>query len=68
MAHWHVYLFGIEWDDSKGEYDVSDLPQSVSLEVEADTRHDAIEEALTEVSDQFGMLIQQTEQIDAQRR
>lgn len=67
MAHWKVKLFGIEWDDGKGEYDVSELPPNLEVAVEADNKKEAIEYALTEASDEFGSLIQGTEQIEAKR-
>lgn len=67
MAQWKVKLFGIEWDDGKGEYDVSELPPNLECRVEADSKSDAIEYALREACDEFGSLIQGTEQIEAKR-
>jgi hypothetical protein len=67
MVEWHVYLYGIMWDDGKGEYDVSENPESLRVTVQADNREDAIEEALEVATDEFGALIEGTEQIEATR-
>ena len=65
---WNVKLYGIEWDDGKGEYDVSELPPNLEIKVEDDdvqTRNEAIERALEIASDEFDSLINGTEQIIA---
>jgi DNA-directed RNA polymerase subunit L len=65
---WNVKLYGIEWDDGKGEYDVSELPPNLEIKVEDDdvqTRDEAIERALEIASDEFDSLIDGTEQIVA---
>lgn len=55
---WTVYLWGIEWDSGKGEYDVSDLPRNLCLEgVIADTQSEAVEHGMNAASDQCGSLI-----------
>ena len=64
---WHIYLYGITWDDGKGEYDVSDLPENLRVHVEAESKDEAIEHALEEATDQWDMLIESTEQIRATR-
>lgn len=68
MAHWKVKLYGIEWDDGKGEYDVSELPPNLEVKVEADTKTQAIDYAMREATEEFGSLIAGTEQIEATRR
>lgn len=67
MAHWKVKLYGIVWDDGKGEYDVSELPPNLEVKVEADGKREAIDYAMREASDEFGSLIEGTEQIEAHR-
>lgn len=67
---WQIYLYGIVWDDGKGEYDVSDLPPNLRVEVPehiAADRNSAIEEALTIASDEYEFLIAGTEQIQVTR-
>lgn len=64
MAQWHVYLYGILWDDGKGEYDTSELPENLRVTVNAEDRSDAIEFAMSEASNEFGSLIEGTEQIE----
>jgi hypothetical protein len=64
---WHIYLYGIEWDDGKGEYDVSDHPENLRVHVDADSKEDAIERALEEATDEWDTLIASTEQIRATR-
>ena len=67
---WHVYLYGIQWDDGKGEYDVSELPENLRVSIsddDAEEETDAIELALTEASDEFGSLVAGTEQISVKR-
>lgn len=64
---WHVYLYGIEWDDGKGEYDVSELPPNLRVSVhsdDAETREEAMAMALEAATDEFGSLIAGTEQIE----
>ena len=66
MGAWQVYLYGIQWDDGKGEYDVSELPDNLRVTVHDDdaiTKREAIEYALGEASDEFGSLVEGTEQI-----
>ena len=66
MSAWHVYLYGIQWDDGKGEYDVSELPENLRVTIhtdDADNKQDAIELALEEATDSFGSLVAGTEQI-----
>ena len=63
---WKVYLYGIQWDDGKGEYDVSELPENLRVTIADDDAEDekqAIELAMTEATDEFGSLIASTEQI-----
>jgi hypothetical protein len=67
MAQWQVFLYGIVWDDGKGEYDVSENPENLRVTVEADSREEAIENALGEASDEFDALIDGTEQIVAKQ-
>lgn len=57
MKYWKIKFWGIRWDDGKGDYDVSALPQDVEVEVNEDTQVDAIELALSRVSDHYGFLI-----------
>jgi hypothetical protein len=65
MAQWKVHLYGIEWDDGKGEYDVSELPPNLVVTVEADNKKAAIEYAMREAAEEFGSLVAGTEQIEA---
>lgn len=67
MPRWKVKLFGITWDDGKGEYDVSGLPPNVEMTVEGYAKRDAIEYAMREISELYGTLIEGTEQIEAKR-
>jgi len=63
---WKVMLYGIDWDDGKGEYDVSELPENLQVTVHDDDAADkteAIGMALAEASDEFGSLVAGTEQI-----
>lgn len=63
---WEIYLYGIVWDDGKGEYDVSELPENLRVTVDfAESKSDAIERALEIASDEFGSLIEGTEQIES---
>lgn len=65
---WQIYLYGIVWDDGKGEYDVSELPENLRVTVDLEeSKEDAIERALEVASDEFGSLIEGTEQILATR-
>lgn len=64
---WKVTLYGIKWDDGKGEYDVSELPSHLQVIVQSDDRLEAIEFALEDASDTFGSLIVSTKQIEAVR-
>jgi hypothetical protein len=65
MAHWKVNLYGIMWDDGKGEYDVSELPPNLAVNVEADNKLQAIDRAMHEAAQEFGTLVAGTEQIEA---
>lgn len=67
MRKWKVMLYGILWDDGKGEYDVSELPPNLEVTAEADTKAEAIEIALEEATNEFGSLVAETEQIVATR-
>ena len=63
---WQVFLYGIQWDDGKGEYDTTELPENLRVTIDdhdAEDEKTAIELALTEASDEFGFLIAGTEQI-----
>lgn len=63
---WQVTLYGIIWDDGKGEYDVEDLPENLQIDVDfAESKSDAIERALEIASDEYESLIEGTEQIVA---
>lgn len=52
-----VRLFDIEWDDGKGEYDVSEAPNALLYEVEAPDRAAALEYAMQEADEEVGCLI-----------
>lgn len=67
MAQWKVMLYGIMWDDGKGEYDVSELPPNLEVRIDADSKGDAIELALEEATNEFDSLVAETEQIVATR-
>lgn len=70
MSAWHVYLYGIQWDDGKGEYDVSELPENLRVTIHTDdasTKDEAIELALEEATDSFDHLVAGTEQISVTR-
>ena len=70
MSAWHVYLYGIQWDDGKGEYDVGELPENLRVTIhtdDADSKDEAIELALEEAADSFDHLIAGTEQITVTR-
>lgn len=58
VVQWVVRLRSIEWDDGDGLYDVSQLPRSLDLFVEAPVRDAAIEYAMDDASDTYGSLIQ----------
>jgi hypothetical protein len=58
-----VQLRNIEWDDGKGEYDVSKLPKSRRTIVDAPDEDAALEHAMNEISDTYGSLIQSTDAI-----
>lgn len=64
---WKVTLYGIKWDDGKGEYDVSELPKHLQVIVRADNEEEAMHFALEDASDTFGSLIYGTKQIEAVR-
>ena len=72
LTHWHVFLYGIEWDDGNGEYDVSELPVNVRVALatdfdDEDAEEEAMEYALDQATDAFGSLINATRQIVAKR-
>ena len=54
---WRVRIESIEWDDGKGEYDVSDLPHSETVMVEADSKQAAIDAAMSALDQEHGSLI-----------
>jgi hypothetical protein len=55
---WIVDLRAIDWDDGKGEYDVSDLPTELDhIYVDADDSDEAIMQAMIDASDNHGFLI-----------
>lgn len=54
---WQVTIRGIEWDDGKGEYDVSDLPDEWTATVIAENSQEAIQYALTDADESNGSLI-----------
>ena len=62
---WHVFLYGIQWDD----YAVSELPENlrVTIESDAESNEEVIGQALTEVVGEFDSLIAGTEQIVVRR-
>jgi hypothetical protein len=63
---WKVMLYGITWDDGKGEYDVSELPPNLEVrDINAEYKETAIELALHEAATEFGALVAETEQIVA---
>ena len=63
---WRVYLYGIAWDDGKGEYDVTRLPKNLRLTVDANDVEHAMERALEDATDHVGFLIEGTQQILAE--
>lgn len=65
---WGIKLWGITWDDGKGEYDVEDLPRNLEIEVEAESYAEAKELALSEASDYYGFLIEGTHSIEVELR
>ena len=63
---WQVFLYGIQWDDGKGEYDLSELPENLRVTIDdadAEDKTAATELALAEATDEFDNLIAGTEQI-----
>lgn len=69
-THWHVFLYGIDWDDGKGEYDTSSLPVNLRVTVAADgedTEEEVLTTALDEATDAYGFLIEGTDQIVARQ-
>lgn len=54
---YQVRMKNIEWDDGKGQYDVSDLPRAYTLEIEAANKRQAIEWAMNEADQTFGSCI-----------
>lgn len=64
---WRVTLEKIVWDDGKGDYDVSDLPKQVTMEIVADDAQEAIDLGLERMTDAVGFLIESSE-ASAERR
>jgi hypothetical protein len=66
-VQWIVKLYGIDWDSGDyDEYDVSDLPKNLQVEVHAYDEAGAIENALREAGEYtYSTLIRGTEQIVA---
>ncbi len=58
---YRVKLTGIVWDDGKGEYDVSEAPDGMTIEIEAPDASIALEWALDEASEDVGSLIEGVE-------
>jgi hypothetical protein len=54
---WIVRLRSIEWDDGKGEYDVSGLPSSLDIVASGSDANHAIDRAMDYVSDYYGFLM-----------
>jgi len=66
---WKVYLYGIEWDEGNPAdgNDASELPENLEVTIGdhlAEDENQAIEAALAEATDEFGFLVQGTEQIN----
>jgi DnaJ-class molecular chaperone len=57
MKKYRVKLCGIQWDDGKGEYDVSEAPSDLIVEVNALDPDDALAEAMDAASEDIGSLI-----------
>ena len=59
MTTYRITIADIQWDDGKGEYDVSRLPRDLPIpyQVEAANEEDAIESVLSDVSETYGSLI-----------
>lgn len=57
---WQVYLYGIMW----GSGATREHPDNLRVTVYADDRQEAIECALEEAADEFGAMIEGTEQIE----
>lgn len=58
---WTVKLWGISWDDGKGQYDVSELPDNMQVEIADGVCEDtaeAVEYAMSEASANTGSLIE----------
>jgi hypothetical protein len=64
IMQWRVEIGGIEWDDGKGEYDVSDQPTTLTVIVVAEDEEDAIEYAMQMMDEQSGFLIADYEYAD----
>lgn len=69
---WQVFLYGIQWDEGHPDdgNDTSELPDNLRVTIsddDAEEESDAIELALTEATDEFGFLIEGTEQIVVKR-
>jgi hypothetical protein len=57
IMRWKIKLWGITWDDDKGENDVSELPQNLEVLVTAEEEAEAIQHAMSDASDDYGSLI-----------
>lgn len=55
---YRVKLTGIVWDDGKGEYDVSEAPTEMTIEVEAEDLESALQFAMQEADEHVGCLIE----------
>lgn len=71
MTAWHVYLYGIQWEDGRRAFEPpSELPENLRVTIhtdDADTKEEAIKLALEEASDSFDHLVAGTEQISVTR-
>lgn len=72
IMRWKVTAHGIQWDVGDPDdydpatYDPSVLPESASAEVSADDELEAVENALNELSDQYGFLIDDTSKCEVE--
>ena len=56
---YRVKLKGIHWDDGKGEYDVSEAPTEITVDVNwAWNAEDALQQAMEAASEDVGSLIE----------
>jgi len=63
---YRVKMLGINWDDGKGEYDVSEAPRDLEITLNADNPADALEQALEAASDDYGSLIDDLDSYDVE--